>query len=88
MFRRKTFPHPFSVLWIPVLLGIGLLPFFVADAVAKLWPVLDSHESITAFMAAWGWDIGLPSLGLTAISIIIQIFRLAQWEMHRSDPKN
>jgi hypothetical protein len=85
---HKTFPHPVSAWWIPILLGIGWLPFFVANAVARLWPVLDNHEKVTAFMTAWGWDIGLPSLGLSAISIIIQIFRLAQWEMHRSEPKN
>lgn len=87
MLKSRSFPHPVSAWWIPVLLGIGWLPFFAANEAAGLWPSLDQHEGIVAFMTAWGWDIGLPCIALAAISIAIQIVRLAQWEMRQGETK-
>ena len=70
-----------------MLLGIGWIPVILVDRAEYLWPYIDKHYSLTSFGLIWFWDIGLPSLGLTAISVLIQIVRLAQWEMAQSGPK-
>ncbi len=81
--NRKSFPYPTSAWWIPVLLGIGWLPFFGADAAATLWPYLDSHEGVVAFMMAWFFDIAIPCSILATVSVAVQIIRLTLWEMRQ-----
>jgi hypothetical protein len=85
--KRKSFPHPVSAWWIAVLLGIGWLPLFAADVVLRFWPHLNDRYQLAAFGMAWGFDVAFPSIVLAGISILIQIVRLAQWEMHQGEPK-
>lgn len=85
--KRRSFPHPVSAWWIPVILGLGWLPLLGADIALKYWPHLNDNYQLAAFGMAWGFDVAFPSIVLAGISIMVQIFRLVKWEMSQSEPK-
>lgn len=70
-----------------MVLGIGWLPLFAADLALRIWPYLNEHYQLAAFGMAWGFDVAFPSIVLAGISILIQIIRLAQWEMRQGETK-
>jgi hypothetical protein len=76
----SIFPHPASAWWVPVLLGVGWGPLFVADLLyPQNWKVAEG------FGMGWGIGIALPCTVLSAVSVVAQAFRLIAY--FRSRPK-
>jgi hypothetical protein len=85
--KQTSFPHPVSAWWIPVALGIGWLLLLVAYLMRAVWPHLDDNFQLVFLGAIWVYYVAFPSLVLAGISILIQFFRLVNWEMRQSQPK-
>jgi hypothetical protein len=71
-----------------VLLGIGWSPLLIADLLLRWWPAANSNYAIAAFGMWWLPDVSVPSTLLTGLSIMIQLVRLAYWEMRQGEPRD
>jgi len=78
--EQSIFPHPVSAWWIPVLMAFGWLPVIIAEFVETGAGSAGSSEE------AWVMAITLPCTLLTALSVLIQAFRLLLYFLNRPKP--